>query len=239
MAAPVSIPIVVAARMNSRRLPGKVLREIAGRPLLQYVVDNLADVEARGPVIVATSTAPGDDPIAAWCAHRGVACHRGPLDDVAARLIGAARAAGSDAFVRISGDSPLIDPALVEQALALFAVTNADLVTNVQVRTFPKGCSVEVIRAGTLAAHLDRFARSDDREHVTAVFYRHPEGARIVNFTSGVAAGDVQLAVDTIEDLHNFERVLSQIDGDARRAGWRRLAELAASTAAFGGPGRA
>jgi spore coat polysaccharide biosynthesis protein SpsF len=183
--------------MNSRRLPGKPLRDIAGKPLLQWVIESLEHVEGGAGVVVATSTDSRDDALADWCAARGCACYRGSLDDVAGRVLEAARARGAEAFVRVSGDSPLIDPVLVTQAIGMFRRGDVDLVTNVQQRTFPKGNSVEVVRISALESQLTRFGTQDDREHVTSVLYRHPEQVRIVNFASDAPAGQIQLSVDT------------------------------------------
>lgn len=219
-------PIFVPARMNSRRLPGKPLRVIAGKPLLHWLVDSLQHVGGAGSVVIATSDQPLDDAIATWCAERGVACHRGPLDDVAGRLIGAALRMGAEAFVRVSGDSPLMDPALVARAIKLFDVGNADLVTNVQQRTFPKGFSVEVISVAALQDHLSRHGGPSDREHVTTSFYAHPADVRIVNFTSGVAAGDVQLSVDDEEDFIRVERLLNHQRSGDRCLDWRQTYDL-------------
>jgi spore coat polysaccharide biosynthesis protein SpsF len=222
----VMLPIIVPARMNSQRLPGKPLRAIAGKPLLQWVIESLKHVEHAGEVVVATSTDRRDDALADWCAARGCACHRGPLDDVAARVLEAARARHAEAFVRVSGDSPLIDPALVTQAIAIFRRGDADLVTNVQQRTFPKGNSVEVVRISVLDRQLKRFGTQEDREHVTTVLYRHPELVRIVNFASDTPAGQIQLSVDSSDDLHLVERILRKAGPRQKPLSWREALEL-------------
>src|SRR5262245_12731618 len=220
------LPIIVPARMTSQRLPGKPLRDIAGKPLLQWVIESLEHVEGRQGIIVATSTDRHDDPLADWCATRGYVCHRGSLEDVASRLLDAARSTGAEAFVRISGDSPLIDPALVSHAIGLFRQGHFDLVTNVQQRTFPKGNSVEVVRIATLESHLTRFGTPDDREHVTTVLYRHPHSIRIASFTSDAPAGQIQLSVDSAEDLRLVDRILRVAGPRQKPLSWREALEL-------------
>jgi spore coat polysaccharide biosynthesis protein SpsF (cytidylyltransferase family) len=213
--------------MSSRRLPGKPLMNVAGKKLLQRIIENLQRVEPRAEIVVATSVDERDGALADWCAAHGHECFRGPLDDVAERVIRAGKYKGADAIVRVSGDSPLIDPALVSLALRLYCQGEVDLVTNVQQRTFPKGCSVEVIRIAALERQLRAFASGEDREHVTTVFYREPASVRIVNFTSGMAAGDIQLSIDTIDDFHSIERILTATRGaGAEPMGWRRAVEL-------------
>ncbi|HET7568269.1 MAG TPA: NTP transferase domain-containing protein [Gaiellaceae bacterium] len=213
------VAAVVQARMSSQRLPGKVLAPLAGRPALAWLLERLAGFE----VVVATSGEPSDDPVAAFCAERGVECFRGPLADVAARFAGAVERYGLDAFVRVNGDSPLLDPALVARGIELFRATEPDLATNVFPRSFPPGQSVEVVRAETFLAARPEFDERD-REHVTTFFYARPERFRIENFAAAAPYEGPSHALDTAEDLARLEawaRALPRAD-----AGW---AELGAS----------
>ena len=143
---------IIQARMSSRRLPGKVLKPLAGVPMIQRVADRVAAAPGIAKVVLATSRDASDDAVADYCAKAGITCHRGPLDDVSARFIQAAHAEGAPAFVRITGDSPLMDPALVGQAVTLYEEGDWDLVSNVLVRSFPIGQSVEVLRLSTFEA---------------------------------------------------------------------------------------
>src|SRR5262245_42610822 len=114
------IVVVVQARFSSARLPGKVLRPMAGRPMLAHLFDRVHRASEPDAVWLATSTDASDDPVASLAAALGVACHRGPLDDVLGRFIGAAEAARAAAVVRVNGDSPLLDPALIDRAIGLY-----------------------------------------------------------------------------------------------------------------------
>ena len=140
------IGAIVQARMSSMRLPGKSLRPLCGKPMLQYVLESLAQVDELAETIVATSSDPSDDPIAEFCDQFGSVCFRGSLDHVAERFLQTANARGLSAFVRVSGDSPLLDPRFVARAVDLFVESNADVVTNVFPRTYPPGMSVELVR---------------------------------------------------------------------------------------------
>ena len=204
--------VIVQARMSSARLPGKVLRPAHGKPMLAYLLERLARLSHDAPVIVATSDEASDDPVAAYCADAGTRCVRGPLDDVAARFLHAIDAAGADGFARISADSPLIDPAIVDRALGLFADTRADLVTNVMPRSFPKGMSVEVIDSDAFRRAQTQMDAPGDREHVTPVFYRRPGDWRIEAFTRDPALGAINLSVDTPEDFSAFERIVARME---------------------------
>ena len=191
---------IVQARMGSTRLPGKVLMDVAGVPMLARVVTRLGQAKSLDGAIVATSTDVADDAIAGFCSERGWACFRGNLTDVLDRYYRAAQGVGADRIVRITADCPLIDPAVVDRVVAALAA--ADYSSNVvPVRTFPRGLDVE---AFTFAA-LERVWRDDadpaSREHVTPYICRHPETFRIIGVEHDVDQSHHRWTVDTAEDL--------------------------------------
>lgn len=210
--------------MTSERLPGKVLEQLAGRPMLGWTIARLREAEGVSKVAVATSDHESDDAVVRYCVEAGIPCHRGPLADVAQRMARAARAEGADAFLRISGDSPLLDPAIVNRAVGLYQTAECDLVTNVLVRSYPKGQSVEILRYDTFARVCDTLTDPGNREHVTRAYYARPEGFRIVGFTSGGSAGSANLSVDTAEDLAMAARII-ELSGGAPQ-GWKELLGL-------------
>lgn len=202
------IGAVLQARISSQRLPGKVLREINGKPMLAYTLERLAYCRSVNATIVATSNDPSDDLIEHFCATRGVNCFRGSLADVAGRFVAAAVQYDLDACVRVNGDSPLLDQQLIDYGVTVFRDGNFDLVTNVFPRTYPKGFSVEVIRVSALR-HVCSVTRDDaDREHVTRYFYQHPESFRLWNFSFRQNCGDQQLSIDTVDDLRLFDAMI-------------------------------
>jgi spore coat polysaccharide biosynthesis protein SpsF len=200
---------VVQARTSSQRLPNKVLLEVQGKPLLEYTLDRLARARSIARVIVATSSRKEDDRVAELCERRGVHIHRGSLDDVLGRLIEALCVEGGTALVRISGDSPLIDPKIVDRVVDRFRSENCDLATNVFPRSYPKGQSVEVVALDALERAAATTADRQDREHVTRFFYRHPEAFTIRNVAYGRDLSEVQLSVDTGTDFDLISRVIS------------------------------
>lgn len=221
------VTAIIQARTSSRRLPGKMLRPLHGRPLLDHVVEAARRVPGVDGVVVATSGEESDDALAAHAGGLGIGVHRGPLDDVARRMLDAAVAAEADVLVRINGDSPLLDPALIAQGLALFRSGTHDLASNVVVRSFPKGQSVEVISRAALADAVAAMTTADDREHVTPYFYRNPERYRIARFVAEQAMPDLQLSIDTEEDFAFCEALLARLPGPPWQVGWRVVAELA------------
>lgn len=206
------IGAVVQARMSSTRLPGKVLRPLAGRTVLGLLLDRLARAKTLDLVVVATSTDPSDDPIAAFCRAEDVECHRGPLEDVAARFLEVIERYDLDATVRICADSPLLDQRLVDRAVERFADGGRDVVGNVALRGFPAGQSVEVFSAAALRRALPQMPSAYDREHVTPYLYRHPELFTSENLAAPEDWTSVRLAVDTEEDLARIAAMLARMD---------------------------
>ena len=192
--------VIVQARLSSRRLPGKMLHELAGRPLIDCVLSRVSEVVGSGRVVVATSSEASDDRLATFCLDRGADVFRGSLLDVAERMHSAAQWAGLERFVRVSGDSPLIHPALIDRALALAEAADADVATNVFPRSFPKGQSVEVLRTAAVAVARERMVEAEDREHVTTHFYDDPTRWRISTFRNERDLSHLNMCVDTPAD---------------------------------------
>ena len=200
---------------------------LAGRAVLAWLIERLRRTALK--IVVATSAERADDDIERLARSLDADCYRGALEDVAARLAGAARRAGFEAFVRANADSPLLDPALVRQAHALFVERPCDLVTNVFPRSFPKGMSVEIIGLDAMDRALESTADAQDREHVTRFFYSHPERFRIRNFAAPRPRPALQLSVDTPEDLMRIEACIRRLGTRALEAGWEELADCAGS----------
>lgn len=205
-----------------------MLRQLFGRPMIAWVIDVARRAQTAGAldaIAVATSTEVSDDALASQVAALGIPVYRGPLNDVAQRLLDAATAMGADAFVRINGDSPLLDTALILRAVALFRATACDLATNVLVRSFPKGQSVEVVSCAALRSALLDMTSADEREHVTQHFYRNQDRFQIAYFSAEQPAPQLQMSVDTPEDFARCEAVIASCAGDVASLGWRALAD--------------
>lgn len=220
---------IIQARSSSVRCPGKMLRPLHGRPMIDWVIDAARRGQATGAlqdIAVATSIDPSDDDLAARARSQGAFVHRGPLEDVARRMLEAAASLDCDAFVRINGDSPLLDDALIERAVTLFRAGSCDLVSNVVVRSFPKGQSVEVVSRTSMQNALADMTTADEREHVTQHFYRNSERFRIKSIIADEPMPDLQMSVDTIEDFLRCEAVVAACGGKIGGMRWRQLASL-------------
>lgn len=208
--------IVVQARMGSRRLPGKVLLSLAGRPLLERMVERLRAVRAPFELCVATSTLAEDEPIRELCRRIGVAVISGHPTDLLERHWAAACAFSADAVVKIPSDCPLIDPTIVERVLARYAECggDADFVTNLHPPSWPDGNDVEVMSIEALAIARAEAARSFEREHTTPFIWDNPERFRIVN-VSAEGGRDLskthRFTIDYPEDYTFIARVYEEL----------------------------
>ncbi|KAF5041382.1 Glutamate-1-semialdehyde 2,1-aminomutase [anaerobic digester metagenome] len=160
--------------------------------------------------MVATSEDPSDDAVAAFCRQEGIPCFRGPLDDVLARFCGAARAFGAEAVVRVTGDCPLLDPAVVDRVVAAFLESGCDYASNVERATFPDGLDVEVMRADALAAADARAVLPSEREHVTPYLRTRPEYRRVCVTRDDDLSG-LRFTVDDARDLAFVREVYARL----------------------------
>jgi len=226
------VPIFIFARMSSRRLPGKMLRPIAGRPMLARVIERCAAARLASKVIVATSTHAEDDALAALAHGCGASTFRGELANVAARALACAEAGGHDHFVRISGDSPFIDPALIDRAIALHQSEEPDLTSNLNPREYPPGLSVEVMATAVLRKAIPDMTGEGDREHVTPHFYRNAAQFRICHFAPEQPyPAAVRLTVDDANELDRADRIARHLPEPYALVSSALIAKLAADFA--------
>lgn len=205
------IGALIQARMGSKRLPGKTLQPVLGKPILQYLLERLSNAECLNEIVVATSDTEADSQIAAFCTKVGVPVFRGSLSDVAGRMVSALQAHPFETFVRVNGDSPFLDQRLIDHGVRLFRQGTFDLVTNVHPRTYPKGESVEILKSSTFCAAYGDMTDQEDLEHVTRYFYTNESRFRICNFASEERYEDIQLSVDTPEDMSLFSAIVSRM----------------------------
>ena len=196
--------IIVESRKSSKRLPGKNLKPILGRPMVCRLLERLKRCRTADVVCVATSTDPSDAPLEAAAREEGVRCYRGSLDDVLERSLQAAKSVGADTMVEITGDCPLADPGIIDAAVRRFARGDADYVCNVLDRlSFPIGFDVQVYKTKDLESIARLTQDPYDRVNVTPYFYRHPELYRLLNLLAPKALDRprYRLCVDHPEDF--------------------------------------
>jgi spore coat polysaccharide biosynthesis protein SpsF len=216
---------IVQARMGSTRLPGKVLADVAGQPLIQRVVDRVGATPGVDRVVIATTTESADDELAIWCASRGLHVYRGRVDDVLDRYWECAQLHRADYIVRVTADDPLKDPEVVRTALELCeSAPEVDYASNTIKPTFPEGLDIEVIRYGALERAANEATLASEREHVTPYIWKRPNSFVLRNFCMNPDLSHWRWTVDRPADLDFVRRIFSQFP-DQPLVSYRKVIE--------------
>lgn len=207
---------VIQARMGSSRLSGKSLMDVAGKPLLQHVVERIGEAQYVDEVVIATTSTSVDDPIRALAAHLGIRCVSGSEHDVFSRYLKAVRESGAEVVMRITGDCPLIDPRLSDEVVSAYFDQKADYAANIIERTLPRGADTEVFSAAKFTTMDSSATEPRHREHVTPYFREHPELFRLasVEGKGELRRPDLRLCVDTGEDLELIRGIFEMLGGE-------------------------
>lgn len=220
--------MIVQARMGSTRLPGKVLEMALGRPLLFYLVERLKRCKAIDEFVIATTTNPLDQQIVDFCKKNDAPYYRGSEEDVLGRFWHVAKEYEAEIIVRVCGDCPLIDPAVIDQVITLYkeSYPKYDYVSNTLTRTYPRGMDVEVFSFAALESAHQYSSLRNEREHVTPFIYRHPDRYRLGALTRTPDSSHYRLTLDTKEDLDLIKKL---IEANYPKNPYFGLAELIAS----------
>lgn len=216
---------ILQARMGSTRLPGKVLADVHGRPMLQWLLERIAAVPEIDELVVATTREAADDELARWLAGRsGVQCFRGDTDDVLARFFHAAAGRGSDLIVRLTGDDPLKDPGLISQTIRVLQDDPAVDYASTSLRpSYPEGLDVEVLRTRVLECAFHEARLPSEREHVTPYVWKNPQRFRLHSVEQARDLSAWRWTVDKPADLE-FVRALCAPFKDRPLVPWEELA---------------
>lgn len=216
---------IIQARMGSTRLPGKVLKEIAGRTMLGWVVGRTLLCKKIDEIMIATTTLPADTAIIKECAVMGVTSFRGEVNDVLDRYMCAARLAQAECIVRITSDCPLVDPRVIDAVVSTLVECDADYASNTIERTYPRGLDVEAMKIDALEEAWRVADRSYEREHVTPYIWQNPSRFRLACHKLSVDHSSERWTVDTTEDLALIREIYSRRDG-CGFLGWREVLEI-------------
>lgn len=221
--------LIIQARMGSSRLPGKVLKEIKGKPMLEWVISRGSLAGKVDETVVATTGDPGDDAIAAWCSQRGIPCFRGAPFDVLDRFYQTALWRKAERIVRVTADCPLIDPHVIDETITLFETSGADFTANRLPppwhRTFPIGLDVEVVSFAMLERAWKEAAQPSEREHVMPWFYNTEGRCKIRILDHEPDCGMHRWTVDTPDDYALLQEIFSRLD-DPLHASWLDVLDL-------------
>lgn len=204
---------IIQARMSSTRLPGKILKKVLGKSLLEYQIERIKRAKSIDQIIVATTINECDNPIVGLCQQMEIPCCRGSEEDVLSRYYEAALEFHIDAIVRLTSDCPLIDPDVIDKVVYYF-LENAgrfDYVSNTLARTYPRGMDTEIMSLKALEAAYNHAAESADREHVTAYLYRNPERFRLDSVRFQTDESRHRWTVDTPEDFQLIQKIITEL----------------------------
>ncbi len=212
--------VIIQARLSSTRLPGKVMKNLSGRPMLWQVIARCQKSKLADQVIVATTERSEDAVIEGLCRKMGTPCFKGSLANVLERYYRAATEIRADVVVRITSDCPLIDPVIIDLCLNEFAKNKYDYISNVLPgdRTFPRGLDVEVFSFSTLRTAFEKATENLETEHVTPYIWQNKKG----HFTIGPMImapleyrRDYRLVVDYPEDFLLLEKIYKVFNKEA------------------------
>ena len=209
-----STAIIVQARMASTRLPGKIMKKVLDKTLLEYQLERLFRVKQAGQVIIATTDHGEEQPIVDLCQKLGVPYFRGSEQDVLARYYSAATEYGVDVVVRITSDCPLIDPAVIDKVIGFYLAHKEeyDYVSNTFPElTYPRGMDTEVFSYQALMEAHEEATDQAEREHVTIFIKRHLDRYRIENITYEKDYSHYRWTVDTPEDFALIEKMIAAL----------------------------
>lgn len=208
---------IIQARMGSSRLPGKVMKKLAGTPMIGHVVERALRIDGVDQVVVATTRHRRDEPLVRFLSETtDILVVRGPETDVLARYVQAAEEAEAETVVRLTADCPLICPAVSTRVVREFLTRPGDwdYVSNTLRRTYPRGLDTEVVSFDALTLAHREAHETGDREHVTPFIRRQPDRFRVRNVSDDTDRSWWRLTVDTREDLDLVSRVYSSLYSD-------------------------
>lgn len=220
---PKKVGIVIQARMGSTRLPGKVIKPILGKPMLEILISRLRRSKKTDIIIIATSQKKNDDVIENLANKLGVACFRGDEEDVLSRYYEAAKKYNLDVVVRVTSDCPLSDPLLIDSLINYYLDNlDADYVANIIKRTYPRGFDIEVFSFKSLEKAAKEATKPYEREHVTPFI---SENSKVLNYQDTSDASQYRVTVDTPEDFQLITEIFKSLDPN-KQFGYKQVVDL-------------
>lgn len=222
----VNVLTILQARTTSARLPGKVLKKILAKPMLELQLERMRRAKRSDALIVATSDGPSDDEIARLCSSLGADCFRGSLEDVLDRYYQAAAQYGARHIVRMTADCPVAEPQVMDATIALHLERENDYTCASMESGWPNGLDVEVMQRETLETAWHEARTPEEREHVTPFIRRHPQRFRLGRLTAPGDYSRQRWTVDTPGDFSFITRVYEALYPDNPQFGMNDILQL-------------
>lgn len=205
--------VIIQTRMGSSRLPGKVMLELFGKPVIQHVIERIGQSKEIDEIVIATTKLTQDDVIAKEAEKNGVKCFRGSEEDVLSRYYYAAEKYEIETVVRVTSDCPLIDPFITDSIIKCFKDNQFDIVTNassdLKTRTYPRGLDTEVFSFSVLEDAFNYAKKTYQREHVTPYIYEISK--KIHNYKASEDYSKYRWTLDTYEDFELIKTIYAKL----------------------------
>ena len=202
---------IIQARMGSNRLPGKVMLDVSGKPMLWHVINRVRHSKNIDNIVIATTNLTEDKQIVQLADEVGVYCYAGSQNDVLDRYYQAALKYDSDVVVRITADCPLIDPDVIDEMIEFFLGHGFDYVSNTIKPTYPDGLDTEVFSFSALEKAWNEAVLASEREHVTPYIKKNPHLFKIKNYEHGIDLPDMRWTVDEDRDLEFVRKIYTEL----------------------------
>lgn len=222
------VVLIIQARMTSTRLPGKVMKEVLGIPLLEYQIRRLKRSKLVNKIIVATTINKTDQPIIDLCDRLSISTYRGSEDNVLSRYYESAVENKANIVVRITSDCPLIDPLIVDQIVDCY-IRNRDkydYVSNTIKRTFPRGMDVEVFSFFALEKAYKEATKEYEKEHVTPHIYKNTNKFKVLGYECDEDHSIHRWTVDTSQDFELVKKIIESLYPDNPEFGIMNILDL-------------
>ena len=221
--------LIIQARMGSTRLPGKVLKELDGVPLLKFMTDRVLDSKLVDKVVIATTVRKKDDAIVSFCDSYNLSYYRGSEDDVLDRYYQVAKFHGAKTIIRCTADCPLIDSEVIDKTIELFLNSNVDYASNTcppDLKKYPDGSDVEVFSFDALERAWKESIDVKDREHVTFYFWKRGKDFSTAMLDNKHNWGKYRITVDYKEDFIVVERIIKQLKKEGKLGSTSEIIEV-------------
>ncbi|HEK9103242.1 glycosyltransferase family protein [Bacillus cereus] len=207
------VAAIIQARMGSTRLPGKILKKVLDKTLLEYQIERVKKAKTIDQIIVATTTKLNDNPIIELCKQLSVPYYRGSEDDVLSRYYETATNFSVDVVVRLTSDCPIIDPNIIDKVVHCYLKqqNKYDYISNTLTRTYPRGLDTEVIPYRILKRTYEEANEPSHREHVTAYIYNNPGKFKLLNVQHDLDESKHRWTVDTKEDFILIKNIITRL----------------------------
>lgn len=202
---------IIQARMGSTRLPGKILKKVNNKPILEYQIERLKRATKIDEIVIATTDKMLDDPVIELCNQLDIQYYRGSENDVLSRYYETAKEYCADTIVRLTSDCPIIDPNVVDEVIEVFLINSYDYVSNTLERSYPRGMDTEVFSMKVLEQAHKYAKKQYEREHVTPYIYLNPVKFNLYNIEYKANESVHRWTVDTEEDLFLIRKIIEKL----------------------------